>query len=381
MKKSYVLSFIGVIVNLTISLSQPLQKPLGEIRSTKANDLTAPFIGISVAIPMPGFLKGKNQKRFTEPDRNSAVNRIEERREKLYGEPGILPLKRKSGVPSQGKLVSFATGDIPQNWNINNLFSSMNDRPSPDGPHTNDFAETCAYYACYYECQGCGLDYSDGYNNAYAHNEGHNYECEQVVFVNGHTYTLNDYSVDYSQCTPPDNPGNPPTGGGSGMSNGAANPGQYPIVRFDDRCQFSSDMWNRSVGSDSEYFGVITTSGEYLVTQQQGATGGQVNGLYNYNGQAYYYYAANGATSSPFLGAVQSGQYFFIPIQATVHTHTPCVHDGTDGVSQPVSSDDTNLANVYPSITNYVIGCNGTVAEFNGTNPNYYNRSSCTTMH
>lgn len=69
---------------------------------------------------------------------------------------------------------------------------------------------------------------------------------------------------------------------------------------------------------------------------------------------------------------MQAG-YYFIPVVASLHTHTPCRSDGTNGTSNSVGSDDKTQAQTSPNIRHWVIGC-GSVAQFNGSNSSFFNK-------
>lgn len=68
---------------------------------------------------------------------------------------------------------------------------------------------------------------------------------------------------------------------------------------------------------------------------------------------------------------VSNGSHYFIPVVASIHTHTPCRADGTNGVSHNVSDDDHDLASNHPDLRNWIIGCNA-IAKFDRTNQNYF---------
>lgn len=163
----------------------------------------------------------------------------------------------------------------------------------------------------------------------------------------------------------------------------AGSPGRKPAYGSEDRCGFAENMWSRSLASGNEYFGVVTKNGEYLITQEQGVSGGNVNGIFNSSdGRVYYYYprvdGEPSVISQSEPGRIGNVNVWAVEIKATVHTHTPCISDGTDGVSHLVGSDDHALAGSLSSLRHYVIGCNAT-AEFNGTNDEFYNKGGgCT---
>ena len=376
MNKNYLLSFVGVMLNVAIASSQSIQtqQSLSETRSIKTKDFTAPFIGVSIAIPLSKFLRAKNKINSIEPYSNPVTGRIEDRRKKAHAELDVSSLAQKNETMLQGATVAFPTTPTQPIWTRDDLFSNPNARSVGDRPHTN-YTITCAAYNCFYECQGCGLDYSDGYNGAYAHNEGHNYECEQVVFVNNHTYTLNDYTVDYSGCTPPPPPDNPPGGGGGGGPAGALDH-QYAIEPLNCEAYNALNSYASSYGK--EYGAVITTDNHLIILPAAGNAinktdfggvyqdeqGRTILTIYQENGNWYvqcnvYYYD----------GTNQNTVY---QISGMVHTHPI----GTAPNGQPwdtynPSGDDLNLLNSYPGLNQYISAPDKTF-QFNssGTVPN-----------
>ena len=118
-------------------------------------------------------------------------------------------------------------------------------------------------------------------------------------------------------------------------------PGDKPLDVFEDKCAGLADLWNRSNGTGNpEVYGVLTEGGNFLVTQELDAAGGQVDGLYRQddpttgNEITYFFYpVSQGPVFLPGDNVRSNGTYYFIPITATVHSHSPCITDGTDGIT------------------------------------------------
>ena len=166
-----------------------------------------------------------------------------------------------------------------------------------------------------------------------------------------------------------------------------ASPGQKPLnVFLNDICGGAAGMWNMGVQNNNhEVYGVVTQSGSLLITQiSPNSTGGQFDGIYKHNGVTYYWYPSDG-DMPPYAGTILSGGRYFIPIVATVHTHNPCLSDGTDGISNNDGADDFPFAAQFSSINHFVLGCNGSAAQFNSNS--YYNlqtgnlSNSCSIIH
>jgi hypothetical protein len=87
----------------------------------------------------------------------------------------------------------------------------------------------------------------------------------------------------------------------------------------------------------------------------------------------YYFFNRDGGAMPTIPGTAQTSRAFFIPITATIHTHTPAILDGTDGITNQDGADDFPFANRFPLLTNYVIG-NNAVGKFNGNR--YYDIKS-----
>ncbi|NBA87913.1 hypothetical protein GVN16_19240 [Emticicia sp. CRIBPO] len=184
------------------------------------------------------------------------------------------------------------------------------------------------------------------------------------------------------------NPNSPWCNGGGGSStfgSTALSAGDRPLAIFSSKCDGLSDLWSRSISSGKEVNGVITLDGTFLVTQVSGILGGEFKGVYGYQGTLYYYFPVDGGAAPTFQGTIVSGGKYYIPIKATIHSHTPCVNDGTDGVTGNHSSDDVFFANKFPEASHYVLGC-GAIGQFSGTSYGYFNihtgtiSQMCTTL-
>jgi len=142
--------------------------------------------------------------------------------------------------------------------------------------------------------------------------------------------------------------------------------GVKPLFEYEDKCEGIIAMWELSQGGN-EFAGVITLNGAFLITQELDPTGGGLGGIYNLNGQTYYQYSiAEGAPSGVYPGVIESLGRYFIPISTTVHSHSPCVLDDTDGITNNIINDDMLFASRYPNASHFIIGC-GAVGEFDGT--------------
>ena len=138
-------------------------------------------------------------------------------------------------------------------------------------------------------------------------------------------------------------------------------------------------MWNNY--PNNEVLGYLTPTGQLLVTDIQPLTGGSARGLYKYTDGAgtvtyYYTYPMNlGAPALTYPGMTNNGVNYFIPVVASVHTHTPCRTDGTDGVSHDVGPEDASLAANHPGLRNWVIGCDA-IATFSSASTSFQNVQS-----
>lgn len=150
-------------------------------------------------------------------------------------------------------------------------------------------------------------------------------------------------------------------------------PGARPLAQYNqtDMCTGLSNMWNMGIAnSHKEVYGVIATDGTLLITQiSPYTTGGQFNGIYEHQGTMYYFFPKDGGAMPLISGTIDGGSSFYIPISATIHTHTPAILDGTDGITNQDGTDDFPFASRFPLLTNYVIG-NNAIGKFNGNS--YY---------
>lgn len=170
----------------------------------------------------------------------------------------------------------------------------------------------------------------------------------------------------------PDNPSDPATGEPSFTfnPNDVVNIGDKPLQEYSDKCAGIQSIWNNY--TNNEVFGYISSDGKLIVTNIQPYNGGQGSGLYFYNNIYYYPYPdTQGAPSQSYSGMIQAAGYYFIPVSASVHTHTPCRGDGTNGMTS-VGSDDAQFAADHPGLNNWVIGC-GAIGQFDGANSNFFN--------
>jgi hypothetical protein len=147
--------------------------------------------------------------------------------------------------------------------------------------------------------------------------------------------------------------------------------GDRPLSEFQDKCVGLQNTWNTY--PNNEVAGYVTWDGQLLVTNIIGQQGGAIFGTYYYNGVTYYPYPmTQGPPSNTYAGMQQSAGYYLIPVLASFHTHSPCISDGTDGVSHPVGTDDRASAAASPHINHWVIGCDA-IAQFDSSNPSFYN--------
>lgn len=203
-----------------------------------------------------------------------------------------------------------------------------------------------------------------------------------VYTAGGGSYggTISRYS--YASVNPPYHGGGGGSGGGGtttitfNMNNVYGSIGTKPLKEFSNKCDGVNYMWNTY--PNNEVQGFITADGKLLMTHVLSLNGGAFSGIYKHTDPstnsitAYYFYpVSQGAPLQSYTGIVNNGQYYFIPIAASVHTHTPCRLDGTDGVSHNVGEDDTQFAKTYPTLKHWVIGCSA-IARFDGVSPNFF---------
>lgn len=142
--------------------------------------------------------------------------------------------------------------------------------------------------------------------------------------------------------------------------------GQRPLAEYSDKCQGAQEIWNMSVSNNREVVGLLTSDGKIIVVAMLGYDGGRWGGLYPYYGTTYYTYPdSEGAPSQSYAGLVQSAHQYFIPIVATIHTHSPCIQIGGNGISNIILSEgDHDLADRFQNINHFIIGC-GALGKFN----------------
>jgi hypothetical protein len=171
-------------------------------------------------------------------------------------------------------------------------------------------------------------------------------------------------------------------GGGGGDGGNAENPispefvGDKPLFEYSNKCQGLQDIWNNF--PNNEMYAYITGDGQLIVTNQLPFTGGAAFGTFLHpNGTTYYPYPmSQTAPTLNYAGMIQypanNPTHYLIPVVASVHTHSPCRTDGTNGVSHPVGVDDKNFAAAHPELTHWVIGCHA-IAQYTGTSNNFLN--------
>jgi len=190
--------------------------------------------------------------------------------------------------------------------------------------------------------------------------------------------------------TPPTDPYIPPTTSGGSSGSGTSTyssriadnfnskiylfNGVKPAREYSNSCQGAVGLWNTSLSFNPprEAVGVITTDGKLLEVAVLGVSGGTWGGLYYHEGNVYYTYPmSQGAPSQTYTNMLTANGQYFIPIKATIHTHSPCVQDGTNGISNLViSQGDKALATKFPMIKHYIIGCNAVgLFNLNSTSP------------
>ncbi|QQL48781.1 hypothetical protein [Mucilaginibacter ginkgonis] len=146
--------------------------------------------------------------------------------------------------------------------------------------------------------------------------------------------------------------------------------GLKPFAESPDKCSGLQQLQDKSLNEQKETVGLLTSDGKFLCVAVTGYDGGNWGGLYNFEGQAYYTYPSSaGAPTQTYSGMINRGGQYYIPVVATVHTHYPCHDDGTDGVTGgTLSSGDKNLANKYPMMNHYIVGCDALGKFANGDN-------------
>jgi hypothetical protein len=167
--------------------------------------------------------------------------------------------------------------------------------------------------------------------------------------------------------------------------------GHKPIAEFSmaNKCQELQYMWNNY--PDNEVVGFMTADGKLIVTEVQSYDGGPINGIKRHitlNDTSYYfsYPRSQGPPSLSYEGMQITPAEYLIPIIATIHTHTPCRDDGTNGVSDQVSVPDKGIAHDVPQLRHWVIGCDA-IATFADNDQFYKNiingplSNTCNNIH
>lgn len=152
--------------------------------------------------------------------------------------------------------------------------------------------------------------------------------------------------------------------------------GGKPLKEYNNPCAGVDEMWNNY--PENEVHGYLTSDGKLITTNVLSFSGGEMRGVYPYRNpltsvtQYYYTYPmSQGPPTQSYSGIKDNGQFYFIPVVASIHTHTPCRIDGTNGVSHDVSAEDKAFATKYPGLRNWVVGCNA-IAQFNDSD-NFFN--------
>jgi hypothetical protein len=167
-------------------------------------------------------------------------------------------------------------------------------------------------------------------------------------------------------------------GGGGGSSFNSAEierlAGDKPLKEYPDKCTGIQDMWDAY--PDKEVAGYLTADGQVILTNELDLSGGLMSGVYTFQGTSYYPSNEQPANSYQGMETTKSKPvYYLIPVVASIHTHTPCRSDGSDGVSHAVGSKDKKVASTNPAIAHWVIGC-GAVAQYSGGQSDFFNKST-----
>ena len=147
-----------------------------------------------------------------------------------------------------------------------------------------------------------------------------------------------------------------------------------PIYEYDDKCEGLDKLWAMSLKSGNEIAAVLTIDNAILIIKEGSRDKVNFPGLYTYfNGKTHYQYpTSRGAPARKYTGQVISAGRYFIPIKATIHSHTPCLTDGSDGITNRSIVKDKTLASEHNSINHYLIGCNA-IGQFNSSSSNAFN--------
>lgn len=145
-----------------------------------------------------------------------------------------------NNLPYFGVVVNIPIFNVLRKVKLKEIFKkkkyvlepTVNDDPSL--PFSVYRIQNCETFTCYYEYQYEPEDDPAILGVAWAHNRTQSTVCESVVHINGHTYTLNDYIVDFGSCGGILYPGNPdpdpgPGGGGTPPPSPPSPPDPGPI--------------------------------------------------------------------------------------------------------------------------------------------------------
>lgn len=220
---------------------------------------------------------------------------------------------------------------------------------------------------------------SDGTSDAGGNTGGSAYQVCEVVEYTYYEYDANGvktewYSViSYENCEwiypqnsnsdgqtcPEDNsdvPVNPPSDPEEEIE------ADKPKKEYDTVCDALQELWDQY--PKNEVGGYITPEGKLLFTDILPRNGGTMQPLYEYQGAFYYRWnISEGAPAVDHEGLITTGTYHLIPVSSTFHTHSRCrTRYDTDGLQVP-GSDDKDLAEAFPTLTHWAIGC-GAVGQF-----------------
>lgn len=149
--------------------------------------------------------------------------------------------------------------------------------------------------------------------------------------------------------------------------------GVKPLKEFDDKCTGLEELWAMSSDSGNEIGAVLTNDGAILIIKEGEKDGITWPGLYNFGEKVYYQYpTSQGAPTRTYSGQVIRANRYFIPIRATIHSHTPCLTDGTDGITNREIREDKQVATKHVNIKHFIVGCNA-IGQFKSTRSNAFN--------
>lgn len=154
--------------------------------------------------------------------------------------------------------------------------------------------------------------------------------------------------------------------------------GKKPLKEYASKCVGLNDMWNSY--PNNEVSGYITSDGKVLLIDVLTSSGGGTSGLYEFQGKTYYSYAKSlGAPTQNYAGMIigspSTNSYYLIPVSASIHTHSLCRSDGTDGVSHNVGTKDKLFASKYTNVNHWAIGCDA-IGQYNGVSNSFFNKKS-----